>query len=542
MARWTRSAPGYVRVAALSGAAVLAALSALALARHGTAAPHPRRGAVVLYLVDTLRFDRMSAYGARRDTTPAARRLAAEGVRYDAAYSVCTWTRPAVAALFTSRLPAESGTIERSGVLGPGLPVMAELFRRAGYRTASFCGNPNVSVPPYGFGRGFGSFVDSGLPVPKLASGDRLVGPAARWIAAQPDSAFFLFVHVVDPHAPYDHTLRGYAERFSGDLPSDPRPEERTLAEYDGLIRQADDQFARLRSALERRGFWENALVIYLADHGEQFLEHGGQFHGDTLFEETLRIPMIVRGPGWGRPGEVVRTPVSLLDVLPSLAHREGWPPDSAWRGEAIDDRPPDAGRELYFSEELDGARLYGLRRGPRKVIVSLNPPFRIGFDLSRDPGEQTPADADAELFQRAERLRAAEIRGYGGLWLHREGIGPFRLYGSLTGVDPADPYLLWSDRERFPNDLARPDVLRLDRRVSEGEPFDLHVTRLENGIPMPEAEISVEAGGAAWKITANVPAPGPLRITRRPMSPLSEAEQAEGVKRMRALGYLGGN
>jgi arylsulfatase A-like enzyme len=503
----------------------------MTLPRRGAAAP-ARRGPVVIYLVDTLRFDRMSAYGARRDTTPAARRLAAEGVRYDTAYSVCTWTRPAVAALLTSRLPAETGAVERAGAVAPGPPTMAELFRLQGFRTASFCGNPNVSSPAYGFGRGFDTFAGSGLPVPQLAPADLLVGPAAAWIAAQPDPAFFLFVHVVDPHAPYDHTRAAYKELFGAGV----------AAQYDGLVRQADDQFARLREALERKGFWNDALVFYLSDHGEQFYEHGGQFHGDTLFEETLRVPLIVKGPRWGRPGDVVKEPVSLLDLLPSTAHWARWGTDPEWRGQAIDERPPRPGRELYFSEELDGARLYGVRRGGRKVIVSMNPPFRIGFDLARDPGEQDPEEADPELVLRAERLRAAEVARYGGLWLHRVGASPFRVFGVVSGVDPADPYLLWGDRDRFPGDLASPETIRLDRRVGAGEPFDLHVTRFETGASLPEASVSVEEGGTVRRVASDSGAAVPLQITRRPMTSLSEPEQADAVRQMRALGYLGGN
>ncbi len=496
---------------------------------------------MVVYLVDTLRFDRMSAYGAPRETTPAARRLAAEGVRYDTAYSVSTWTRPAVAGIFTSRLPAEVGAIERAGVVAPGPETLAEAFRRGGFRTASFCGNPNISSPAFGFGRGFDVFRDSGLPVPQLGPADLLVNPAISWIESQPDANFFLYVHVVDPHAPYDHFRPGYRRLFGASLPAGAADSDRELAEYDGLVRQADDQFARLRAALERRGFWKSALVLYCADHGEQFLEHGGRFHGDTLFEETLRIPLIVEGPGWGHPGSVVKAPVSLLDLFPSLAHWAGLASRSGWHGRPLDEGPPQGDRELYFSEELDGARLYALRRGRRKVIVSMNPPFRIEFDLARDPGEQSPRDADEELFRRLERLRSIEIARYGGLWIHRQGTEPLRLFGTVRGLDPADPFLLWSDRGRYPEDLASPETLRLDRRLARGEPFDLHVTRFDTGSKLPTAAISVEEEGAARPAAVQTGAAGPVEVLNLPMTPLSESEQAEAAAKMRALGYLGG-
>ena len=522
-------------------AAAVLAVAALALAAggdsHRAAAPVPGRGPVVIYLVDTLRFDRMSAYGARRDTTPAALRLAAEGVRYDVAYSVATWTRPAVASLLTSRPPAEVEAIERTGVLARGVPTIAELFRGAGWETAAFSGNPNVFSPGLGFERGFDTFDGVKTPPSELPPGDAVADRAIRWIDGRTSGRFLLFVHVVDPHAPYDHFL----PRYRGMFPTAPGDEGRRLSEYDGLVRQADDQFARLRAALERKGFWKDALVVYLSDHGEQFFEHGGQFHGDTLFEETLRIPLIVRGSGWGDAGERIAAPASILDLLPSIAHWAGLPADPRWAGRAIDRDPPEE-RELYASEELDGARLYALRRGSRKVIVSLNPPFRIEFDLARDPGEQAPRDAGDDLVRRVERLRAREIMYYGGLWIRRNGAEPLRLFGTVRGVDPVVPFLLWTDRERIPSDLARPDVLELDRRIAAGEPFQLRLTRFGYGAKLPEASLTVEHGGMADPVVADALPGAPVEISRRAMTTLSEQQQAEIVRKMRALGYLGGN
>ncbi len=484
-----------------------------------------RPGAVVIFLVDTLRLDRMSAYGARRETTPAAQRLAAEGVRYDAAYSVSTWTRPSVAALFTSRLPAEVGAVDRVGELDTAIPTMAEMFRRAGRRTASFCGNPNIFDPALGFGRGFDAFAHAESPRSKLPPGRLVADLAIAWVEAQRDSNFFVFVHVVDPHAPYDHFLPGHRGLFRAGSARDADALQATLEDYDALIRQSDDEFARLRSELERKGFWRDALVVYVADHGEQFLEHGGGSHGDTLFEETLRVPLIVKGPRWGRAGQIVGNPVSLLDLLPSLAHWGGLPADPKWEGTAIDAGAPDAARELYYSEELDGWRLYGLRRGSRKVIVSMNPPFRVEFDLSVDPGEQRPRDADVDLARRLERLRVREIMSLGGLQIHRIGSDPFRLVGRVTGLDPRAPFLLWSDRGRFRVDASSPEALYLDRRIARAESFDLHVARFD-GKAQPSAQL----------------APAPIEILTGATTALSAAEVAETTKRMRNLGYLGGH
>jgi hypothetical protein len=169
-----------------------------------------------------------------------------------------------------------------------------------------------------------------------------------------------------------------------------------------------------------------------------------------------------------------------------------------------------------------------------------MNPPFRIEFDLSHDPGEQNPREAQTDLAARAERLRAREIHNYGGLWIHRNGGPEMRLFGEITGLQADAPFLRWSDRGRFPEDLQSPGTLRIDRRLATGEPFDLRITRFGYGARLPSAALSVEQEGSTQEIAMNSAA-SPVAVEQRPITPLSEEQQAEVVAKMRALGYLAG-
>jgi arylsulfatase A-like enzyme len=508
---------------------------------------HRTRGPVIVFLVDTLRYDRMSAYGAVRPTTPAAQRLAREGVRYDAAYSVSSWTRPAVASLFTSRLPAEVGAIDRGGRLDPETPVLAQILRRHGWRTAAFCGNGNVSLKNLGFRRGFDLF----SPIRRfggqghgasVAPADRAVGAAVDFVEDQADSRFFLYVHVMEPHFPYSHFLPGYENLFSAGIPDDPAGRERRLATYDALVRQADDQFAILRQALENRGFWKSALVVYVADHGEEFFEHGGLKHGHSLYEELVHIPMIVKAPGWGQPGRAVTAPASILDLLPSIAHWAGLPADRRWRGETIDLHDPSPGRSLYFSEDLERWRLYGMRRGSQKVIVSLNPPFRLEFDLSHDPGEQSPVrNSDPALVELLESARRREVESYGGLSISKTARSSIRVHGEIELPEDGNAYLSLSDRERFPCDPRARRKLPIDIAAGASDRLEMHFLGLdEEGLVRPRLEI--ESGANRYVVGPDSEGVfGPVFVRRRPATTLSASELSDVILDMKALGYLGG-
>lgn len=510
-------------------------------------------GPVVIYLVDTLRFDRMSAYGAKRPTSPGAERLAREGTRYDAAYSTASWTVPAVASLFTSRFAGEVGALGTGASLEGGVPVIAQSMRNAGWQTGAFCGQPSVYLPQLGFGRGFARF-EAVKPIRGnrgVTTADRVVDAAVRWIESQPDPHFFLYVHVVDPHNdglgktknPYEHWLPGYENLFFPPGPPQLESRDWRLAKYDALIRQADDQFSRLRKALEKRGFWKPALVVYLADHGEEFYEHEGLYHGHSLFEELVRIPLIVKAPGKTPPGSVVKSPVSILDVFPSIAQWAGIPQAPDWRGRPLFPPVNSRNRSFYFSDEEHRSRFYGLRRENRKMIISLNPPFRIEFDLERDPSERHPISEEAEMEDRLENFRGLEMSSVGGLWLKKADHVSLRIDGRIALPDNGVPYLSLRDYGRFPIDPADPMFMPIHREVGADEPFAAHFLPLDEDDPL-DTELNVKEAGSSYSASprAEQERLGNLNVSRLPSSKLSRQELSEVVKNLKALGYLGGN
>lgn len=508
------------------------------------------RGPVVIFLVDTLRYDRMSAYGNRRPTTPAADRLAREGVRYDSAYSVASWTRPSVAALFTSRYPAEVGASDFAGSLDPRIPVMAEMFRGAGWRTAGFCANRSIGLPALGFRRGFNQFipvVSVKDPLNRIATADRVVEPAISWIESQADSRFFLYVHVMDPHtaepqpgkSDYRDWLSGYENMFSAGIPTDFQSREWRLSKYDALIRQADDQFALLRKELEHKGFWKSALVVWVADHGEEFLEHGSLYHGQSLFEELVHIPLIVKAPGWGKPGRIVGSPVSLLDLLPSIATFARLPRNNQWRGVPVNERDPAPSRALYLSENFLDWRLYGLIRGPKRLLVSLTPPSKNEFDVSLDPGEQRPVRIEPELDALLLRYREREMSWLGGLTIEKAESVPVLIEGEIDLPNDVTPFLTLEDSSGFPIDAGNRSrlPLRVERGAHEG--FRLHLLSLRE-LARLDPHLRVTAGGITYRVEpGNSGRIGPLDVRQASMTRLAPEVLSFEIRDFLALGYL---
>ena len=224
----------------------------------------------MVYLVDTLRPDRMSVYGASRETTPAAAELAREGMLFRNAFALSSWTRPSVATLLTSLLPSESSAWNRFGRLDERVPYLPELLQKAGWKTAAFVGNGNVFDERLGFRRGFDTFQavsgdNENIRIPILGWADAskpraemVVDPALEFIRRQTSPRFFLYVHVIDPHLPY-LLDPGHADLFSSTSSSASGDDlrEELLLNYDRSIRQADDQFARIAAALKGRSWWK---------------------------------------------------------------------------------------------------------------------------------------------------------------------------------------------------------------------------------------------------------------------------------------------
>ena len=505
----------------------------------------PIQGPVVIYLVDTLRPDRMSVYGAARDTSPAAMAFAREAMTFTDAHSVSSWTRPSVATLLTSTLPSEATALNRYGRLAESVAYLPQLLEKRGWNTAAFVSNGNIFDDRLGFQRGFGVF--RRVLTEEKATARDVMDPTLAYIASRTSPHFFVYVHVIDPHRAY--RLEPSYQQMFPPLPASAPERDRLLLDYDRTIRQADDQFARLAQALRAKGWWRDALVLYTSDHGEEFYEHGGLGHGTSLYEEQIRIPLLVKLPGNAQAGTRRSDPVTLADVTPTIAELARIPASKAWIGmSALHPAPSD--RDLYFTEELDANRVYALRRGSRKLLVQLYPKFlRALFDLPKDPGEihglaypcGAPPPAETQGLAAAfERWNARDVHGYPGLTLEKVSRDAVSLDLAANLAPTPHPFVSAEEFCRF-SPLVSGTVLELHRRFAKAEEFRLRLAANDRGDP-PVVRVSVSS---ASEDQSRVFDPGnpdsPIRLTRTAARYIQGETTDEVLRHLRALGYLAG-
>lgn len=367
-----------------------------------TTAAAPIAQSVVLITIDTLRADRVGAYGAAGARTGTLDALAREGARFERAWATAPITLPSHASLLTGRYPPAHGSRHNGIAIDAAVPALASRFKAAGFATAAF-----VSAFPldrrFGLAAGFDVYDDDlprgpdGRPLNERSGGDT-VTRAVTWLQAQSTARVFLWLHLFEPHAPYGTPGSGGT----------------AIARYDDDVAAADRESGRLLAALGDRA--SRTLVIATADHGEAFGEHGEIGHSIFVYDTTLRVPLVMRGPGV-TAGTVVADDVSLVDIAPTLAaltgvagvDSDGQSLVPALAGHAL------ARRALYsesFAPYFDfgWASLRAVREGSAKYIAAPRPEL---FDLARDPGEasnQVSLDARtaARLDARAASFSAA--------------------------------------------------------------------------------------------------------------------------------------
>jgi arylsulfatase A-like enzyme len=383
--------------------------------RHAAEAP-----LVVLYLVDTLRADHTTPYGYARDTTPALAAFGRDAVVFDAAIAHASWTKPSVASIFTSLLPGRHRAVQLRDKLDPGLVTLAEMLQTKGYTTGAAIANSVIYSDGTHFEQGFDFY--AGLHgaddrPSKLVDAADVVDTALAWIDSRPGLPQLVYVHTMDPHVPYappEPFDRKYEPPPApGRTASDPRYDyqepadrERLIAQYDGAVAYGDREFGRFVSELKRRGLYDRALFVFLADHGEEFQDHGGWLHGRTVFDELIRVPLIVKFPGQRDAGTRVAQQVQLVDILPTVLRNEGLPvPDSPIiTGHPLQDVLRGGAPEPPAVSEIShrGFVAHGMRTGRDKYVHRFSPDEdELYFDLVRDPKEQ-----DSRLDENRERVR----------------------------------------------------------------------------------------------------------------------------------------
>ncbi len=367
---------------------------------------------IILYVVDTLRADHTGPYGYHRDTTPILDELAREGVVFEQMVAQSSWTKPSMASVMTSLLPAGHGAVRRLEYLSASHLTLAERLDESGWATGAVVANAVLYARRAGFDQGFEYF--AGLHGPKVRRSHRVpaaavVDAALEWLDARRGLPTFLWMHTMDPHTPYTPPSP-FDQRFGGDSPPGggkappgldaKRSGERRvwIDKYDGEIAYGDQELGRFLQALRERGLYDRATILFLSDHGEEFYDHGGVRHGFTLHEELIRVPLVVKLPGGAHAGRRIAQQVQTIDVVPTVLDAAGVAPTGEIAGRALqrvlagDEAPVPALVETQHWE----ATALGVRTETEKYIRRFGPEdAELLFDLVQDPAERTNRAAD---------------------------------------------------------------------------------------------------------------------------------------------------
>lgn len=393
---------------------------------------------VVVVVVDSLRADRLGAYGHDRPgVSPRIDGLAAEGVTFEQAQTAATWTLPSVASLFTGLHPLSHRTYNASEKLADPFVTLAETLGLFGYKTAGFVSGIFLNSQ-FGLGQGFETWSDipvdfsSRGPRPPRKTSDALMPEVLTWLGAHRQERFFLFVHLMDTHPPLDLPADGdtrvFDPEYSGVLDDeslDLRIKKRTFgrlihqkggravmlepadvahldARYDAGVQYSDRYFGQLLDALAKHGLDDETIVVLTSDHGLDLLDHNTLFSypSQAPYQEISHVPLIVRHPD-GPKGLRVPDPVSLVDVLPTLLDLLGLPANEGAEGRSIMPamlEQPLSPVDLFCfgspEREPEPDRMtMSIQRGARKLLTHSIAPFDFFttelYDLAADPTER---------------------------------------------------------------------------------------------------------------------------------------------------------
>ena len=382
---------------------------------------------VLLVSFDTLRADHVGAYGSALPTTPRMDRLAREGVLFENARTTFPMTTAAHMSMLTGLYPRGHGVLGPTQSLRADVPTLAALLAHAGWVTGAVTEDAMVCAS-CGFPRGFDAYRENHgeetFGTPSYVAGATFEAGRA-WLATHARERFFLFLHTYVVHWPYspppEHDLFRTFRDGDRERPVAEAPPMVVLERlYAGETHYADALLADLLDDLDRLGVADRTVVVVTADHGEEFGEHGGWSHGTTLYDEVLRVPLIVRAPGRMRPGHRVTTPASLVDVLPTILDVVGVPIppglDGASQARRLAGAADEPGRLLYaqlLSHQGRAAPRVAAFDGATKWIVRVDDPQTDAerYDLATDRAEQHPL-ADAAGLARGRALAAAYLGG----------------------------------------------------------------------------------------------------------------------------------
>jgi arylsulfatase A-like enzyme len=547
----------------------------------------------IIYLVDTLRADHTTPYGYKRQTTPELAAFARDAVVFDSAIAQASWTKPSVASILTSELPGLHRAVQLRDPLDSGQVTLAEMLQVKGFATGAAIANWVIYSEGNNFEQGFDVFV--GLHGPgdrpsKLVEAAGVVDASLAWLDARRGLPVFLYAHTMDPHVPY--AAPPPFDRAFGPPPAegraaaDPRTDykgppdrDRLIAQYDGEIAYGDREFGRFVRELKKRGLYDRALIAFMGDHGEEFQDHGGWLHGRSVFDELVRIPLIVKFPRQRDAGRRIAQQVQSVDVLPTILENAGLPvpPSPVIAGLPLQGVLTGEIPERPAVSEIShrGFVAHGMRTGRDKYIRRFSPEQdELYFDLVRDPLELTNRIDEARERVRVLKasVEAAMVQSPFRYTLRVVGGGDYALTLSTggwiegtqaTGLGPSEGYAVEANGRRV--------VLRLSprpgqpREVTFGlRPIGVHVdlSGTRAGRPLQAADLWLGAEGAhpasvpftlpdpeaeairAGVLSAPPPAGRPgvqVWLTMTANRRVLDLDQ-EARERLKALGYLGPN
>jgi len=423
--RWIEIAQGGVAglVIVLLVAVVLFAYRGGALAAFLEPSPPD---VIIIVVADALRADRLSCYtqcpadGYTANRTPHIDALARDGVLYRDMNAPAAWTKPSVATILTSLYPSTHRACGYKHILPDEVLTLPEILATRGYHTVGFVANIYL-FHELNFHQGYAEYYDlDPLESSFYHKGDRCYQEAELvnwrvlpWLEANCDQGspsggqgsssggrrspsgdkrFFMYLHYMDPHGPYFvHPYDGRSYYCT-----DPSMAKLQSDVYDGEIAYFDRHFGNLIATLKRLGLYDDALIVFTSDHGEEFYEHQGWAHGKTLYQEITSVPLIVKYPGNVRAGTVDEGLARSLDIAPTILDVAGVEPPAAMRGVSLR-LPPDspARAQFSFAEDFCLSKVMALRT-PRYKLIEVIGGDRRGreptqlYDLAADPGETT--------------------------------------------------------------------------------------------------------------------------------------------------------
>lgn len=399
---------------------------------------------VILISIDTLRYDHLGLYGYDVPTSPALDAFANESVVFTQAISQGPSTLVSHASMFTSQIPAHHGASwSKKTAIKKSVPTLAETLQAAGYKTVGFHAGGQMD-PAFGPGRGFDQYTlkneqDFAKPVEE----------ALEWIDSQdfkeqaPRRPFFLFLHTYSVHHPYtpdEEHLQKIGVSSSSSLPTNisvpylkqlngriepkidlaPGDLEHIVRSYDAEIRAMDEGFEKLVQGLKSKGLFDDSLIVFTSDHGEEFMEHGMVgWHSHSLFDELLRVPLLIKFPGQALAGTRVTNSVRSIDIMPTILDRVALEAPDSVEGISLWTQlnDPNPSPSPLAISQRDGPRALNtsVRSGQQKLITwqqrNVKGIQHLLFDLTQDPGEQhNITEQEPETYaQLLELIRSVE-------------------------------------------------------------------------------------------------------------------------------------